>query len=89
LIEDGAGAGLETPVEIIENSFHDQVLISPDTFGTEDTFAHIPFEKGISVLRGKILGHGIHIYQAHSQIAGNLTELATVPFITDQAGFRM
>jgi hypothetical protein len=89
LIEEGAGTGLETPIEIIEYPFHDQVLIPPDTPGTEDTFAHIPFEEGIPVLRGKILRHGIHIYQAHSQITGNLTELATVSFITDQTGFGM
>jgi hypothetical protein len=89
LIEKGAGTGLETPVEIIKNSFHDQVLISPDTPGAEDTFAHIPLEEGIPVLRGEILGHGIHIYQAHSQVTGNLTELTRVPFITDQTRFGM
>jgi hypothetical protein len=85
----GCRSGRETPVAVIQDPFHHQFLIRSDAFAAEDTFAHVPFEKGVEIVEGKGLRHGIQRDETYAQFGGQGAKVTTISFITDNTGFGM
>jgi hypothetical protein len=85
----GGRAGLKAPVNIVQNPFDHQLLVSPDAFPAEDALAHIPLKERITIIGREVLGHGIQENRPQSQFSGHTSEPAAVPLVANNAGFRM
>jgi hypothetical protein len=74
---------------VIQDPFHNQFLVPSYAFTAKNTFAHIPFEKGVEILEGEGLGHGIQRDETNPQVSGQGSQLTAISFIANDTGFGM
>jgi hypothetical protein len=83
----GHGTGFESPEVVIDGAHGNQIMVGPYTFAAEDTLAEIPYNKGVGLLQARIMGHGVEIYGAHTQVGGDLPQFTPVALAADDTGF--
>ena len=85
----GGRAGRKAAQVVINGPDDHQLVIGPDAFAAQDTFAEIPDNKWIGLFEGFEIGHVIEVRLTDSQIGGDLAQLTAVALAADNAGFRM
>jgi hypothetical protein len=73
-------------VDIVDSAFHDQLLVSPDALAAHDALGEVTLDKGIDLLDDIRLGDSLIFDQTDAHLRRQLTQLAPVPLIADEAG---
>jgi hypothetical protein len=84
-----SGTGFKPPEMVIDGPYDDQFMVCANTLTTKDTLTEVPDDERVCLLQGRIIGHGIEINFAHTQIARHLSQLTSVTLVTHNAGFRV
>jgi hypothetical protein len=48
--------GSEPTLEIVDGSFHYQLMVGPDALPAEDAFGEVPLDEGVDLLGSRIVG---------------------------------
>jgi hypothetical protein len=76
-------------VIVINGANHDQFMIGSNTLTAKNTFTQVSNDEWICLLQTGIMGHGIKVYLADSQLSSNLPQLASISLAAYDTGLRM
>jgi hypothetical protein len=74
---------------VIDGAYDNKFMVCAHTLTTKDTLAEVSDDEGVCLLQARIMGHGIEINFAHTQISRHLPQFTSVTLVTHNAGFRV
>ena len=85
----GRRAGIKASQIVVNGTNRNKFMIRPDAFSAQDTLAQISDDKGIRLLQGLVIGHGVQIRFANTHLSGSPAQLTAVALAADDTGFGM
>jgi len=81
------GSGVKPAAAVIDRTRADQLVIGPDAFTAQDTFAQIPDDERIDLFVGLEIRHPVKACFGYPQFGRDFSKLTPVAFVADDAGF--
>ena len=88
-IVEGERTGFETSEVVVDGARKYQFMVGPDALSAKDTLAQVPGKKGVCVFKGFIIRHRVKIGLSQTQLGRNLSQLAAVALVANNAGLRV
>jgi hypothetical protein len=73
-------------VDIVDSTFHDQFLVSPDALTAHDALGEVTLNKRVDLLDYVWLGDSLVFHEADAHLRRQFAQLAAIPLIADEAG---